>query len=104
MAPSLVSPFTLLPHTHFVLACQMAHQLHHSEKYGGVPFGMFLGPQVSQEGRAGEGKVSGCAAAFSAGHRQMPAHRRHAITSQHICSWLSPALSRAGAGGGGGWA
>ena len=24
----------------------VAHQLHHSEKYGGVPFGMFLGPQV----------------------------------------------------------
>ena len=23
----------------------LAHQLHHSEKYGGVPFGMFLGPQ-----------------------------------------------------------
>ena len=23
----------------------VAHQLHHSEKYGGVPWGMFLGPQ-----------------------------------------------------------
>lgn len=23
----------------------LAHQLHHSEKYKGVPFGMFLGPQ-----------------------------------------------------------
>lgn len=23
----------------------IAHRLHHSEKYGGVPFGMFLGPQ-----------------------------------------------------------
>jgi beta-carotene 3-hydroxylase len=22
-----------------------AHKLHHSEKYGGVPFGLFLGPQ-----------------------------------------------------------
>jgi beta-carotene 3-hydroxylase len=24
----------------------VAHQLHHSDKYKGVPFGMFLGPQV----------------------------------------------------------
>ncbi len=24
----------------------VAHKLHHSEKYGGVPWGMFLGPQV----------------------------------------------------------
>lgn len=24
----------------------VAHKLHHSEKYGGVPFGMFFGPQV----------------------------------------------------------
>lgn len=24
----------------------LAHQLHHSEKYGGVPFGLFFGPQV----------------------------------------------------------
>lgn len=23
----------------------LAHQLHHSEKYGGLPFGLFLGPQ-----------------------------------------------------------
>ncbi len=23
----------------------VAHRLHHSEKYGGVPWGMFLGPQ-----------------------------------------------------------
>jgi beta-carotene 3-hydroxylase len=25
--------------------CAVAHQLHHSEKYGGIPWGMFLGPQ-----------------------------------------------------------
>ena len=24
--------------------CALAHQLHHSEKYNGVPWGMFLGP------------------------------------------------------------
>ncbi len=24
----------------------VAHQLHHSEKYGGAPWGMFLAPQV----------------------------------------------------------
>ena len=24
----------------------LAHQLHHSDKYGGLPYGMFLGPQV----------------------------------------------------------
>eukprot|EP00775_Hariotina_reticulata_P001485 gene1485-1825_t len=23
----------------------VAHKLHHSEKYGGVPWGLFLGPQ-----------------------------------------------------------
>lgn len=26
----------------------VAHQLHHAEKYGGAPWGMFLGPLVSQ--------------------------------------------------------
>ena len=26
----------------------VAHQIHHSNKFGGVPFGMFLGPQVRQ--------------------------------------------------------
>jgi beta-carotene 3-hydroxylase len=27
----------------------VAHRLHHSEKYGGVPWGMFFGPQVRAE-------------------------------------------------------
>lgn len=27
----------------------VAHQMHHSDKYGGVPFGMFLGPQELKE-------------------------------------------------------
>jgi beta-carotene 3-hydroxylase len=31
----------------------VAHQLHHSEKYGGVPFGMFLGPQELEAVGAG---------------------------------------------------
>ncbi|KAL4447817.1 hypothetical protein ABPG75_005036 [Micractinium tetrahymenae] len=31
----------------------LAHQLHHSEKYGGVPFGMFLGPQELEAVGAG---------------------------------------------------
>lgn len=26
----------------------MAHRLHHTEKYGGVPYGMFFGPQVRE--------------------------------------------------------
>ena len=30
-----------------------AHKLHHSEKYGGVPFGMFLGPQELESIGAG---------------------------------------------------
>ena len=29
----------------YLKRCAVAHQLHHSEKYGGVPWGMFLGPQ-----------------------------------------------------------
>jgi beta-carotene 3-hydroxylase len=31
----------------------VAHQLHHSEKYGGVPYGMFLGPQELEAVGAG---------------------------------------------------
>ncbi|PSC69401.1 beta-carotene hydroxylase [Micractinium conductrix] len=31
----------------------LAHQLHHTEKYGGVPFGMFLGPQELEAVGAG---------------------------------------------------
>jgi beta-carotene 3-hydroxylase len=27
----------------------VAHKLHHSEKYNGVPWGLFLGPQVSYD-------------------------------------------------------
>ena len=27
----------------------IAHTLHHSEKYDGVPWGLFLGPQVGQQ-------------------------------------------------------
>lgn len=30
-----------------------AHRLHHSEKYGGVPYGMFLGPQELEAVGAG---------------------------------------------------
>lgn len=37
-----VGPLANLPLLRRVAA---AHQLHHTEKYGGVPFGMFLGPQ-----------------------------------------------------------
>ena len=31
----------------------VAHKLHHSEKYGGVPYGMFLGPQELEAVGAG---------------------------------------------------
>lgn len=31
----------------------LAHKLHHSEKYGGVPYGMFLGPQELEAVGAG---------------------------------------------------
>jgi beta-carotene 3-hydroxylase len=37
-----VGPISKLPAMKRVAA---AHKLHHSEKYGGVPFGMFFGPQ-----------------------------------------------------------
>ena len=36
-----VGPIAELP---YLKRCAVAHQLHHSEKYGGVPWGMFLGP------------------------------------------------------------
>lgn len=37
-----VGPIARLPAMRRVVA---AHKLHHSEKYGGVPWGLFLGPQ-----------------------------------------------------------
>ena len=37
-----VGPIAEVP---YLKRCAVAHQLHHSEKYGGVPWGMFLGPQ-----------------------------------------------------------
>ena len=37
-----VGPIADLP---YLKRVAVAHKLHHSEKYGGVPFGMFLGPQ-----------------------------------------------------------
>ncbi|BDA45578.1 beta-carotene 3-hydroxylase, chloroplastic (Fragment) [Coccomyxa sp. Obi] len=37
-----VGPIADVP---YLKRCAVAHQLHHSEKYGGVPWGMFLGPQ-----------------------------------------------------------
>jgi hypothetical protein len=30
----------------YMLRVVAAHKLHHTDKYGGVPFGLFLGPQV----------------------------------------------------------
>ena len=36
-----VGPIAEVP---YLKRCAVAHQLHHSEKYGGVPWGMFLGP------------------------------------------------------------
>lgn len=38
-----VGPIADLPYMRRILA---AHQIHHMDKFGGVPFGMFLGPQV----------------------------------------------------------
>ncbi len=40
--PLQVGPIADVP---YLKRCAVAHQLHHSEKYGGVPWGMFLGPQ-----------------------------------------------------------
>lgn len=40
-----VGPIAQLPYMRRV---SVAHRLHHSEKYGGVPWGLFLGPQVRQ--------------------------------------------------------
>jgi beta-carotene 3-hydroxylase len=34
-----------IAHVPYLRRVAVAHQLHHSEKYGGVPWGMFLGPQ-----------------------------------------------------------
>lgn len=38
-----VGPIADLPYLRRVA---VAHQLHHANKYGGAPWGMFLGPQV----------------------------------------------------------
>lgn len=45
-----VGPIAQLPAMKRIV---VAHQLHHSEKYGGVPFGMFLGPQELEAVGAG---------------------------------------------------
>eukprot|EP00955_Chlamydomonas_euryale_P003738 39261-Chlamydomonas_euryale.AAC.3 len=37
-----VGPLSQVP---YMKRVAVAHQLHHSEKYGGVPWGLFLGPQ-----------------------------------------------------------
>lgn len=37
-----VGPIAELP---YMKRVTVAHKLHHSEKYGGVPWGLFLGPQ-----------------------------------------------------------
>jgi len=41
-----VGPIAGVP---FLRRVAVAHQMHHSDKYGGVPFGMFLGPQELKE-------------------------------------------------------
>jgi hypothetical protein len=38
-----VGPIAELP---YMKKLTIAHRLHHSEKYGGVPWGLFLAPQV----------------------------------------------------------
>lgn len=45
-----VGPIAELP---YLKRVAIAHQLHHSEKYGGVPWGMFLGPQELEAVGAG---------------------------------------------------
>lgn len=45
-----VGPIAELP---YLKRVAVAHRLHHSEKYGGVPFGMFLGPQELEQIGAG---------------------------------------------------
>jgi hypothetical protein len=51
-----VGPIAELPYMKRVM---VAHKLHHSEKYGGVPYGLFLGAQVGlgwgDSGGVGEG-------------------------------------------------
>ena len=40
-----VGPIAEVP---YLKRVAIAHKLHHSEKYDGVPWGLFLGPQVSE--------------------------------------------------------
>ena len=54
----------------------VAHKLHHTEKYGGVPFGMFLGPQELEAVGAGPELDRLCAEADA------EAARREALREQ----------------------
>jgi len=45
-----VGPIAEVP---YLKRVAVAHRLHHSDKYGGVPFGMFLGPQELEAVGAG---------------------------------------------------
>ena len=44
-----VGPIAEVP---YLKRVAIAHKLHHSEKYDGVPWGLFLGPQVSPPSNA----------------------------------------------------
>jgi hypothetical protein len=56
-----VGPIAELPYMKRVM---VAHKLHHSEKYGGVPYGLFLGAQVGAG--AGGGGAAGAGAGAGA--------------------------------------
>lgn len=48
----------------------VAHQMHHSEKYGGVPFGMFLGPEELKDAGFQEDFEQLLAASMAASERK----------------------------------
>lgn len=58
LSPPLISPLRRFPvgpiaELPYMKRVTVAHKLHHSEKYGGVPWGLFLGPQELESIGAG---------------------------------------------------
>ena len=60
----------------------VAHKLHHTEKYGGVPFGMFLGPQELEAVGAGAELDRLCAEADAEAARREALRERAAAAGR----------------------
>ncbi|EFJ41365.1 beta-carotene hydroxylase chloroplast precursor [Volvox carteri f. nagariensis] len=63
-----VGPIAEVPYMKRIM---VAHQIHHSNKFGGVPFGMFLGPQELEAVPGGKEELDRLMAALEAREAEM---------------------------------